>query len=477
MTKENVAAKSVATRNSGLDVVIMAAGQGTRMKSKRPKVLQRLGGVPMLQRVIDTAQRLEPHSIVVVTGFGSEQVRAGVQANNLHFVLQQPQLGTGHAVQQALPLLPEAGTTLILSGDVPLISSGVLADLTRNCGGKTLALLTVALDNPTGYGRIVRSDDGGQVLAIVEQKDANAQQLSICEVNTGIMAVPTVHLKRWLAQLKNDNAQNEYYLTDIVALANAEGVTVTAEKLASTQAMMVAGVNSSQQLAALERVFQQHIADELMGQGVRLADPARLDVRGTLTCGQDVEIDVNCVFEGAVVLGNDVRIGANCVICNAVIADGVTLLPFTHVDGGTIGVRVDSRAQVGPYARLRPGAQVGEEAHVGNFVEIKNARLGRGAKANHLSYLGDAEVGEGSNIGAGTITANYDGVNKYRTVIGAQSRVGSNCVLVAPVALGERSTIGAGSVVTEDAPADALTIARARQVTVKGWKRPEKKKC
>lgn len=453
------------------NVVIMAAGRGTRMKSDKPKVLHTVGGMSMLQRVVNTAGLVEPRNIVVVVGCGSELVQQSVQGDNLHFVLQELQLGTGHAVQQALPLLPDSGVTLILNGDVPLVAADDLAGLVQECAGKGLVLLTVELDDPTGYGRIVRSDDD-KVVGIVEQKDATAAQQQIKEINTGVMAVPTQHLKRWLVNLKNDNAQKEYYLTDIVAMAVAEGVRVDTRKVEDPAT--VAGVNSPQQLAALERAFQKQVAEDLMSQGVRLADPARLDVRGELHCARDVEIDVGCVFSGKVMLGNNVRIGAHCVISNAVLADGVEIHPFTHIDGGKQGVEVGAGSLVGPYARLRPGATLGEQVHVGNFVEVKNSTLAHGAKANHLTYLGDATVGEQVNVGAGTITANYDGVNKYRTTIGAYSRIGSNTVLVAPVEIGERSTIAAGSAITQNAPADTLTLARARQISVPGWKRPEK---
>lgn len=455
--------------HGGLDVVIMAAGRGTRMKSQKPKVLHTLGGMSMLQRVVSTVKKLQPQSVVVVTGFGSEQVKASILDEDVHFVLQEPQLGTGHAAQQALPLLADKGTTLILNGDVPLIEAGILADLVRACSGQALALLTIELDDPTGYGRIVRAEHG-RVLGIVEQKDATIEQHQIREINTGVMAVPTAHLKRWLANLKNDNAQKEYYLTDIVAMAVADGVSVVAER--TKDALSVAGVNSPDQLVALERGLQQRIAHDLLRQGVRLADPQRLDVRGTLECGQDVEIDINCIFAGLVQLGDNVSIGANCVISNATIAAGAVIHPFTHIEGEKLGVKVGTGAKVGPYSRLRPGADLGEQVHVGNFVEVKNTTMAAGAKANHLAYLGDASIGEKANIGAGTITANYDGVHKHHTTVGARSSVGSNCVLVAPVELGEGATIAAGSVITRNTPADALTIARAPQTTKLRWKRP-----
>ena len=472
---------------SYLNIVVMAAGRGTRMKSQKPKVLHTLGGIPMLQRVINTVEQLHPQLIAVVTGFGSEQVKAAIQRTNpdtnLHFVLQEPQLGTGHAVQQAAPLLPEKDNqdhdaedgnsiTVILNGDGPLIEAATVRALIKASAGKSLALLTIELDNPTGYGRIVRTEHG-QIQGIVEEKDATAGQRLIRETNTGVMAVPTRHLKKWLSQLTNDNAQQEYYLTDIVAMAVADKVDIVGVR--TTDAIQVAGVNSPAQLAALERAYQQRIAAQLLEQGVRLSDPARLDVRGALQCGQDVEIDVNCIFEGQVAIGNNVRIGAHCFISNATIADGAVIHPFTHIEGQKgNNVQVGANALVGPYARLRPGAVLAENVHIGNFVEIKNATLAQGAKANHLTYLGDATVGEKTNIGAGTITANYDGVNKHKTTIGSQVRVGSNSVLVAPVEIGNRGTIGAGSVITRNTPENALTLTRAQQVSKPDWKRPEK---
>lgn len=455
-----------------LNIVIMAAGKGTRMKSKLPKVLHKLAGRSLLQHVLDTAAQLQAQAIVTITGHGAERVEAAVSAPNLRFVRQMPQLGTGHAVQQAVPALPDAGTTLILNGDVPLIEAATLRALVQACAGKQLALLTIELADATGYGRIVR--EGPAVRAIVEHKDASASQLAIREVYTGVMAAPTALLKRWLAGLKNDNAQGEYYLTDVVALAVAQGVPVTATT--ATQEIEVLGINSPLQLADLERRHQRDLANALMEAGVRLADPARFDLRGKLVHGSDVDIDVNCVFEGQVELGDNVRIGANCCIRNAKIGAGAVIHPFTHIDGEGLGVKVGAACLIGPFARLRPGAELAEDVHIGNFVEVKNSTLARGAKANHLAYLGDASVGERVNYGAGSITANYDGANKHRTVIGADVHVGSNCVLVAPITIGAGATIGGGSTVTKNAPAGELTLARAKQVQIAGWSRPVKKK-
>jgi bifunctional UDP-N-acetylglucosamine pyrophosphorylase/glucosamine-1-phosphate N-acetyltransferase len=458
-----------------LNVVIMAAGKGTRMRSARPKVLHTLAGQSLLQHVLQRAAALQPQRTLVITGHEAEQVERHVSATapEVRCVRQQPQLGTGHAVLQASPALDaSAGTTLILNGDVPLIEPATAQALATACGGERLALLTVKLDDPTGYGRIVRSADGTQVQAIVEHKDASEAQRAIREVYTGMMAAPTAALQRWVAALKNDNAQQEYYLTDIVAMAVAEGVPVVAASAADETEVL--GVNSPAQLADLERRLQRRQAQALLEAGVRLADPARFDQRGTLACGQDVEIDVNCLFEGTVSLGDGVRVGANCVIRNATIAAGAVIHPFTHIDGDKDGVTVGEGALIGPFARLRPGAVLGREVHIGNFVEVKNSTLADGAKANHLAYLGDATVGERVNYGAGSITANYDGANKHRTVIGADVHVGSNCVLIAPVTLGEGGTIGGGSTISKNTPPGQLTVARARQVSLGGWTRPKK---
>jgi len=462
---------------TAVDVVIMAAGKGTRMKSQRPKVLHRLGGRALVEHVIDTAAALQARRIVLVTGHGADEVESAVRAScdaggrpAPAFVRQEPQLGTGHAVQQAVPQLPDDGVALILNGDVPLIRPGTLRELVQACAGEKLALLGIEMADPNGYGRIVR--EGARVVAIVEHKDATPQQRAIREIYTGFMAVPNALLKRWLARLTNDNAQGEYYLTDIVRHAVADGAPVVA--VACRDQVEVDGVNSPVQLAQLERAFQLRQAHALMEQGVRLADPARLDVRGALTCGQDVEIDVNCVFEGRVEIGDGARIGAHCVIANARIAPGAVLLPFTYINGERAGAEVGEGAQVGPFARLRPGARLGPDVHIGNFVEVKNSTLARGAKANHLAYVGDAQVGERVNYGAGSITANYDGANKHRTVIEEDVHVGSNCVLVAPVRIGKGGTVGAGSVITKDTEPGVLSVARGKQVSIAGWQRPKK---
>ncbi len=451
------------------------------MKSARPKVLHQLAGRSLLQHVLQTAAALGADGIVAITGHGADEVEAAVAAPRLRFVRQMPQLGTGHAVQQAAPLLHDEGTTLILNGDVPLIEASTARALIEACGGQRLALLTVDLDDPAGYGRVIRGDpagraanEGGRVHAIVEHKDATPAERAIREVYTGVMAAPTARLRRWLAALKNDNSQGEYYLTDVVAMAVAEGMAVVTEKAGSETEVL--GVNSPVQLADLERRFQRRQAVALMEAGVRLADPARFDLRGELVCGTDVEIDVNAVFEGRVELGDSVRIGANCMIRNAVIGAGAVIHPFTHIDGDLLGVRVGAGSLIGPFARLRPGAMLAEEVHIGNFVEVKNSTLAKGAKANHLAYLGDASVGERVNFGAGSITANYDGANKHRTVIGSDVHVGSNCVLIAPITLGDGATIGGGSTIAKNAPAGQLTVARGKQVSLAGWKRPVRKK-
>ncbi len=472
---------------AALDLIIMAAGKGTRMKSRLPKVLQRLAGRPLLQHVLDQAASLGARSAVVVTGHGAEQVEAALAAAAhaaapgvaLKFVRQEPQLGTGHAVQQAVPLLPTDGVAVVLSGDVPLTQAATLQALVDAAGSDRLALLTVTLPDPTGYGRIVRTD-AGAVQAIVEHKDASEAQRRIGEIYSGIMAVPARLLNGWLARLNNDNAQGEYYLTDIVAMAVADGVPVVAHCI--DDALQVAGVNSPVQLAQLERAHQLRQAHALMEQGVRLADPARFDLRddtrsgarASLVCGQDVEIDAGCIFSGAVTLGEGASIGAHCCIANATIGAGAVIHPYTHIDGEKLGVAVGDGALIGPFARLRPGAQLGREVHIGNFVEVKNSTLADGAKANHLAYLGDATVGERVNYGAGSITANYDGANKHRTVIEADAHIGSNCVLVAPVTVGAGATVGGGSTIAKDVPAGTLGVARGRQTTITHWKRPNK---
>ena len=461
-----------------LDIVIMAAGKGTRMKSAVPKVLHRLAGKPLLQHVLATAAALQARSVTVITGHDAIKVEANIAywaylngGISVKTVRQEPQLGTGHAVQQAAPVLPDDGICLILNGDVPLIEPQTLRRLLAEGADQGLALLTVDLADPTGYGRIVRAASGA-VLAIVEHKDATPEQRAIGEIYTGVMALPNARLKTWLARLTNDNVQKEYYLTDVVRFAVADGVPVTAGKTADR--VQVEGVNSPVQLAALERAYQGRVALRLMEQGVRLADPARFDLRGELLCEQDVEIDVNCVFEGHVELGEGVRIGANCCIANVRIAAGAVIHPYTHIDGEKAGASVGAGALVGPFARLRPGAVLGAEVHVGNFVEIKNSTLAKGAKANHLAYLGDATVGERVNYGAGSITANYDGANKHRTVIEDDVHVGSNCVLVAPVTIGRGGTVGGGSTITKDTAPGALAVARGKQLAIANWARPTK---
>ncbi len=451
-----------------MNIVILAAGQGKRMHSHLPKVLHPIAGKALAAHVLDTARRLGQSRICLVVGHGGEVVRSALAAADVACAVQEPQLGTGHAVMQALPLLDGEGMTLVLYGDVPLIQAATLQRLVQ-AAGDGLAVLTVDLENPKGYGRIIR-DSAGRVQRIVEEKDATPAERLVRETNTGIMALPTARLQDWLSRLSNDNAQGEYYLTDVVALAVADGVPVhTAQPEGEWE---VAGVNSKVQLAELERVYQLRLAHGLLEQGVRLADPARLDVRGQLRCGRDVAIDVGCVFEGEVVLEEAVDIGPYCVLKNVTVKAGARIAAFSHLEGAVVG----PDAIVGPYARLRPGTELGAEAHVGNFVELKNSILGPGSKANHLAYVGDATVGQRVNIGAGTITCNYDGANKHRTVIEDDAFIGSDSQLVAPVTVGRGATLGAGTTLTKDAPADSLTVSRARQVSLAGWKRPEKVK-
>nr|WP_298112091.1 bifunctional UDP-N-acetylglucosamine diphosphorylase/glucosamine-1-phosphate N-acetyltransferase GlmU [uncultured Pseudomonas sp.] len=450
-----------------LDIVILAAGQGTRMRSALPKVLHPVAGKSMLGHVIDSARQLQPQGIHVVIGHGAELVRERLAGDDLNFVLQSEQLGTGHAVAQALPAL-SAERVLILYGDVPLIEVETLQRLLQQANDRQLGLLTVNLNDPTGYGRIVR-DGNGVVNAIVEHKDATPEQRQIREGNTGILAVPGKHLGDWLGRLSNSNAQGEYYLTDVIAMAVADGLVVATEQAADE--MEVLGANDRIQLAQLERHYQYRAARRLMVQGVTLIDPARFDLRGEVSVGRDVSIDINVILEGRVVIEDGVQIGANCVIKNSTLRKGAIVKANSHLDGAEMGEGSDC----GPFARLRPGSVLGAKAHVGNFVELKNAVLGEGAKAGHLSYLGDAEIGARSNIGAGTITCNYDGANKFRTVLGEDVFIGSNSALVAPVILGDRATTGAGSVVTSDVPTDSLAVGRAKQRNIEGWKRPTKK--
>ena len=449
-----------------MNVVILAAGQGKRMHSNLPKVLHPLAGKALLSHVIDTARSLAPQRICIVYGHGGEAVRAAIGAPDLVWVLQEPQLGTGHALMQALPHLAAAGTTLVLYGDVPLTRGETLQRL-LHAARDSLAVLTVELADPAGYGRIVR-DAAGNVARIVEQKDASPAERTIREINTGIMALPTGRLAEWLGRLSNDNAQQEYYLTDIVGMAVAAGLPVRTAQPQSADEVL--GVNSKVQLAELERVAQRRTADQLLEQGVRLADPARIDVRGELVCGRDVFIDVNCVFEGRVVLDEAVEIGPSCVLKNARIGSGARLAAFSHIEDATVG----PDGVIGPFARLRPGTELGPGVHVGNFVELKNSRLAAQSKANHLAYVGDAIVGSRVNIGADTITCNYDGANKFQTVIEDDAFIGSDTQLVAPVTVGRGATLGAGTTLTRDAPPDTLTLSRARQTSISGWKRPQK---
>jgi bifunctional UDP-N-acetylglucosamine pyrophosphorylase/glucosamine-1-phosphate N-acetyltransferase len=447
-----------------LNVVILAAGQGKRMNSRLPKVLHALAGRPLLAHVLETARALSPAKIVVVYGYGGDAVRQAVAAPDVEFALQVEQLGTGHALQQALPHLGSAETTLVLFGDVPLIRADTLRGL---LAGDGVRILTAILDEPTGYGRIVRKNK--LVRAIVEQKDASAAQKKIREVNTGIMALPTVRLARWLEKLKPQNAQNEYYLTDIVPLALADRVAVRG--LPATDAGETLGVNSKTQLALLERQVQLQTANHLLEQGVTLADPARLDVRGVLDCGRDVSIDIGCIFAGKVILGDDVSVGAHCVLQNIEIRSGTRIEPYSHLVDATIGVN----CRIGPYTRIRPGTSLADDVHIGNFVEVKASNIEAGSKASHLAYIGDTSIGRNVNVGAGTITCNYDGANKHRTIIEDDVFIGSDTQLVAPVTVRSGATIGAGSTITREVPAGALAISRAKQVSIDGWNRPAKK--
>ena len=451
-----------------MNIIILAAGQGKRMHSSLPKVLHPLAGKALLAHVIDSARCLSPQTLCLVYGHGGDAVRSTLDAPDLVWALQEPQLGTGHAVQQALPHLNGTGTTLILYGDVPLIETGTLEKL-LHAAQDALAILTVELDDPGGYGRIVRNSTG-QVVRIVEEKDSTAEERRIREINTGIMAMPTTCLGVWLGRLSNNNAQKEYYLTDIVGMAVEEGLTIRTAN--PKHAWEVLGVNSKVQLAELERIAQRCTAEQLMEQGVRLADPARLDVRGELVCGRDVFIDVNCVFEGRVVLDEAVEVGPNCVLKNARIGAGTRLAAFTHIEDAVVG----PDGMIGPFARLRPGTELAEDVHIGNFVEIKKSRIAAHSKANHLAYIGDAIIGSRVNVGAGTITCNYDGANKFQTIIEDDAFIGSDSQLVAPVTVGRGATLGAGTTLTRNAPPDMLTISRAKQVSISGWKRPVKTK-
>lgn len=450
-----------------LDIVILAAGQGTRMRSALPKVLHPIAGQSMLAHVLQTARSLKPTSIQVVIGHGADLVREQLAAADVNFVLQSEQLGTGHAVAQAIPHL-KAENTLVLYGDVPLIEGATLQSLLSHLSADSMALLTVNLANPAGYGRIVRNQ-ANAVQAIVEHKDANPEQLNICEGNTGILAAPRQRLIDWLGRLSNSNAQGEYYLTDIIAMAVADGLTVATET--ASDAMEVQGANDRLQLSELERHYQQRAARRLMAQGVTLLDPARFDVRGEVSVGRDVLIDINVILEGKVEIADNVSIGPNCVIKDSILRAGAVIKANSHLEGADVGEGADC----GPFARLRPGTVLAARAHVGNFVELKNTRLGEGAKAGHLTYLGDSEIGARSNIGAGTITCNYDGANKFKTIMGEDVFIGSNSSLVAPLNLGDGSTTGAGSTITADVPAHALAVGRGRQRNLENWARPKKR--
>lgn len=452
---------------NNLNVVILAAGKGTRMYSDKPKVLHALAGKTMVRHVVDCAKLLHPGKTIVVYGHGGEAVPQALSSSDISFVLQEPQLGTGHAVQQAMPLLADEGYTLVLYGDVPLIQYATLHQMQQT--GSGLTLLTVNMDNPAGYGRIVRNESG-DVISIVEEKDATPEIREIREVNTGILLAPTKLLRTWLTGLQTNNAQGEYYLTDIVGMAVDAGVAVHTVQPAFE--WEIQGINSKSQLAVLERTWQRVQANRLLAFGVTLMDTERLDVRGELACGRDVEIDVGCIFEGKVTLGNKVQIGAYCIIRNATIAEGTQIAPYSHIDESVVG----ADCRIGPYARLRPGAKLHNEVHVGNFVEIKNSEIGFNSKANHLSYIGDASIGARVNVGAGTITCNYDGANKYRTIIEDDVFIVSDTQLVAPVTIAKGSTIGAGSTITRNTPPDELTLSRSKQLTISGLSRPVKNK-
>lgn len=449
-----------------LTTIIMAAGKGTRMKSTKPKVLQPLAGKPLLQHVLTTAKKIGSQKTIVIYGFEGQQVKNAFKDEPIDWVHQAEQLGTGHAVQMALPVLPKTGKSLILSGDVPLIGTDTLAKLTTT--DSPFAMLTMHLANPFGLGRIVRAD--GKVTAIVEEKDATAEQKQISEINSGVYCVANEILHKYLKNLNNNNAQGEYYLTDIVKMAVNDGIEIAT--VSPTHQFEIEGVNDRIQLANLERTWQTHQANELMKQGVHLIDPNRFDLRGSLNVGKDVEIDINVIIEGDCEIGDNVKIGASCIIKNSKIASHTVIQPYSLFDNATVG----ENNQIGPFSRLRPQAVTAKDVHIGNFVELKNTQMAEGAKANHLTYLGDSTVGQRTNIGAGTITANYDGVNKFKTVIGDDVRIGSNAVLVAPVTLGDKVTVGAGSTITKDCEAEKLVVARGRQTVIDGWQRPEKNK-
>ena len=452
-----------------LNIIILAAGLGKRMNSSLPKVLHSLAGKSLLSHVLDTANALLPHRICVVYGHGNDVVRDAIDNNELIWVKQEQQLGTGHALMQALPHLDKKGLALVLYGDVPLISFGTLQKLISASLKENLALLTVRLDEPAGYGRIVRDTETNSIVAIVEDKDANIDQQKIKEINTGIMVIPNTNLHEWLPKLENKNPQKEYYLTDIVAIAAKAGEKIEAAHPSNNWEVL--GVNSKIQLAALERTYQRNYAEKLLEQGVTLTDPSRTDIRGELNCGKDVEVDINCIFEGEVILADGVKIGAHCILKNVKIGAGTTILSFSLIEDADIG----KNCRVGPFSRMRPGTNLADEIHIGNFVEIKNSSINSGSKINHLSYIGDATVGKKVNVGAGTITCNYDGVNKFQTVIEDDVFIGSDTQLIAPVKITSGSTIGAGSTITMDTLPEKLTLSRSKQRSIPGWKRPTKK--
>lgn len=449
-----------------INVIIMAAGKGTRMKSAKPKVLQPLAGKPLLQHVLNTAKKINSQKNIIIYGFEGQQVKDAFAHEQIDWVEQAEQLGTGHAVQMALPVLPTTGKSLILSGDVPLIGAETLQKLALS--ESPFAMLTMNLDNPFGLGRIIRK--AGKVIAIAEEKDATDPQKQIKEINSGVYCVANEILHKYLKNLDNNNAQGEYYLTDIVKMAVADGIEIAT--VSPEYQFEIEGVNDRLQLAGLERTWQRHQAENLMKQGVHLLDPNRFDLRGDLKVGKDVQIDINVVFEGDCEIGDNVQIGAGCMIKNTKIASGTVIAPYSIFENAVVG----ENNQIGPFARLRPNAVTANDVHIGNFVELKNTQMASGAKANHLAYLGDATIGQKTNIGAGTITANYDGVNKYKTIIGDEVRIGSNAVLIAPITIGDRATIGGGSAITQDCEAGKLAIARGRQVTIENWVRPEKPK-
>jgi bifunctional UDP-N-acetylglucosamine pyrophosphorylase/glucosamine-1-phosphate N-acetyltransferase len=452
-----------------IEVIILAAGQGTRMKSDRPKVLHELGGKPMLAHVISTAQQLDAEKIHVVYGHGAEQVHEQLGHLDVDWAEQAEQLGTGHAVQQAMPNVGDACIALILYGDVPLIRQDTLEKLLKSVDDQHMGLLTTMLSDPTGYGRIVR-DDNGQVIKIVEHKDADDSVLAINEINTGIMAVRAIHLHKWLDKLDNNNVQGEYYLTDIIEMARNDAISVVATT--TDDEIEVTGINDKIQLQSMERAYQIRLANELMRQGVTMVDASRFDLRGSCEAGSDVSIDINVIMEGQVVLGDRVTIGPNVVLQNVSIGDDVQVLANSVLENSKIG----SGSRIGPFARIRPDTVLSENSHVGNFVEIKKSTVGAGSKINHLSYIGDSEIGKNVNIGAGTITCNYDGANKFKTIIGDNAFIGSDTQLVAPVTVGKGATIGAGSTITRDTPEVKLTLSRSKQITINNWQRPVKKK-